>query len=248
MKELVAHRTLLPSFERYADKVGFHDGDYHGTFGEAASVRLADSMHRHLGIGKGDRFAIMACNSHQYLELYHAAFLSGAVANPLNLRLAGKELQFILADSDTEVVFVDSVFAEHFARNIAEVRRDLPIRQIVHIDGGDGPRRRLRGPGRRRAPGPDRARRGRPGRPHVHGRHHGTAEGRAARLAGRDAEPVPHRHRARHRRLPGVPPPDPDVPRRLDGCGAGHPRRRCDVGVRTLFDPRRSSSSSRPTR
>jgi acyl-CoA synthetase (AMP-forming)/AMP-acid ligase II len=141
MKELVAHRTLLPAFERYGDKVGFHDGDYHGTFAQHGErvLRLADSMHRHLGIEKGDRFAIMACNSHQYLELYHAAFVSGAIANPLNLRLAGKELQFILADSDTEVVFVDSMFAEHLARNIAEVRRDLPIRKVVLIDGADGP-------------------------------------------------------------------------------------------------------------
>jgi acyl-CoA synthetase (AMP-forming)/AMP-acid ligase II len=141
MKELVAHRTLLPSFERYADKVGFHDRDHHATFGEHGErvLRLADSMQRQLGIHKGDRFAIMACNSHQFLELYHAGFLSGAIANPLNLRLAGKELQFILADSDTEVVFVDSVFAEHLARNIAEVRADLPIRQVVLIGDGEGP-------------------------------------------------------------------------------------------------------------
>jgi acyl-CoA synthetase (AMP-forming)/AMP-acid ligase II len=141
MKELVAHRTLLPAFEQYGDKVGFHDGDYHGTFAQHGDrvLRLADSMSRHLGVGKGDRFAIMACNSHQYLELYHAAFLSGAIANPLNLRLAGQELQFILADSGTEVVFVDSVFAQHFANNIAAVRRELPIRKIVLIDGGDGP-------------------------------------------------------------------------------------------------------------
>jgi acyl-CoA synthetase (AMP-forming)/AMP-acid ligase II len=139
MKELIAHRTLLPLFERYGDKVGFHDGDYHGTFAEHGErvLRLTDAL-RQLGIGKGDRFAIMACNSHRYLELYHAAFLSGAIANPLNLRLAGRELQFILADSDTEVVFVDSVFAEHFARNIAEVRKDLPIRQVVMMGSGDG--------------------------------------------------------------------------------------------------------------
>ena len=81
----------------------------------------------------------MAGNSHQYLELYHAAFLTGAIANPLNLRLAGKELQFILADSGTKVVFVDALFAEHFARNIAEVRQDLPIRKIVFIGDGDVP-------------------------------------------------------------------------------------------------------------
>ena len=141
MKELIAHRTLLPVFETYADKVAFHDGEWHGTFAAHAhrTLSIADSMNRELGIEKGDRFAIMACNSHQYLELYHAAFLTGAIANPLNLRLAGKELQFILADSGTEVVFVDAMFAEHLARNIAEVRRDLPIRKIVLIGDGDVP-------------------------------------------------------------------------------------------------------------
>ena len=58
---------------------------------------------------------------------------------PLNLRLAGQELQFILADSGAEVVFVDAVFAEHFARNIAEVRSELPLRHVVLIGDGDVP-------------------------------------------------------------------------------------------------------------
>ena len=43
----------------------------------------------------------MALNSHQYLELYHAAFLGTGVVNPLNLRLAPKELEFTLRDSET---------------------------------------------------------------------------------------------------------------------------------------------------
>ena len=32
MKELVYHRQLLPALERHAARVGFHDGDYHGTW------------------------------------------------------------------------------------------------------------------------------------------------------------------------------------------------------------------------
>src|SRR5581483_7202825 len=59
--------------------------------------------------------------------------------NPLNLRLAGPELQFILADSATKVIFVDAFFAEHLARNIGEVRRDLPLEKVGLIDNGDRP-------------------------------------------------------------------------------------------------------------
>lgn len=141
MKELVFHRHLLPALERWPDRVGFHDGAYRATFQQHGDrvLRLASSMRTELGLLPSDRFAVMSCNSHQYLELFHAGFLGAGVINPLNLRLAGKELQYILRDSGTTVVFVDDVFAEHFARNIAEVRADLPLRHVVLMGEGDLP-------------------------------------------------------------------------------------------------------------
>ena len=63
----------------------------------------------------------------------------GGCARERDLRLAGEELQFVLADSESEVVFVDAVFAEHFDRNIAPVRADLPLRHVVLIGDGDVP-------------------------------------------------------------------------------------------------------------
>jgi long-chain acyl-CoA synthetase len=141
MKELVMHRTFFSAIEQHVDKVAFHDADYHATFGQHGDrvLRLADAMRRQLGLASGDRFAVMSANSHQFLELYHAGFLGAGIINPLNLRLAGKELQFILADSGTTVIFVDSMFAEHLVRNIAEVRQDLPLKHIVLIGEGEVP-------------------------------------------------------------------------------------------------------------
>jgi long-chain acyl-CoA synthetase len=141
MKELVFHRMFFPAMERFSSKVGFHDGIYHATFDTHADrvLRLRHAMQHELGLSPDDRFGIMACNGHEFLELYHAGFLGGGIVNPLNLRLAGKELQYILADSGTEVVFVDAVFAEHFERNIAAVRSDLPLRHVVLIGEGEGP-------------------------------------------------------------------------------------------------------------
>src|SRR5271166_1424159 len=139
MKELVGSRLLLPSFERCADTVGFHDGDYHATFAQHAGrvLRLTDALRRELNLERGSRFSIMAANSHEFLELYHAAFLGGGIINPLNLRLAPREIQMILADSATEVVFVDSLFASHLLRSIAPVRSELPLRAVVLIGTGD---------------------------------------------------------------------------------------------------------------
>src|SRR6478735_5085502 len=136
MKELVYHRMLLPTVERNADRVGFFDGEYEATFGQHLDrvARLAGSL-RSLGVEPGDRFAVMALNGHQFLECYHAAFLGAGVINPLNLRLAPKELEYILADSGTKVCFTD----QYFAPVVDKVRAATSIEHVVMIGGGDGP-------------------------------------------------------------------------------------------------------------
>ncbi len=141
MRELVFTRGLLPAIDRYADKVGFIDGDYRGTYAQHGDrvARLSNALKTELGIGPTDRFAVMATNSHQYLELYHAAFLGAGVINPLNLRLAGKELDYIVRDSGTEVVFVDAFFAEMFAKAMEQSGGASPIRKMVLIGDGDVP-------------------------------------------------------------------------------------------------------------
>ena len=95
MKELVYQRQLLPAVERMGDQRSVIDTGYEGTLGGHLdrSLRLANALRDTLRVDKGDRFAVMALNSHRYLELYHAGVPRvGAVVNPLNLRLAPKEL------------------------------------------------------------------------------------------------------------------------------------------------------------
>jgi len=141
MKELIFHRAFLPAIDRYASKVMVQDGDHQGTFAEHGDrvLRLADAMRQQLGLTAADRFAVMAANSHQFLELYHAGFLGAGIINPLNLRLAAKELQFVLADSGTKVVFVDALFAGHVVRAIDEVSADLAVEHIVVIGDSEVP-------------------------------------------------------------------------------------------------------------
>ena len=129
MKELVFQRQLLPAAQRMADDLSVLDTGYEATLGTHVerSLRLADALERHLGVRRGDRFAVMALNGHPFLEMYHASFLGGAVVNPLNLRLAPKELAFILQDSGTRVVFTDAAFAGL----IDGVRAEAGIEQVV---------------------------------------------------------------------------------------------------------------------
>ena len=139
MKELVYPRVLLPALEHHADKVAVFDGAYESTMavhGERV-LRLADALRHELGLGPSDRFAVMALNSHEFLELYHAAFLGAGIVTPLNLRLAGAELQHIVRDSGARVVFVDEAFAGHLAGALEEVRDELDLEHVVLIGDPD---------------------------------------------------------------------------------------------------------------
>ena len=137
MKELVYHRFLLPAVERFGSRTGFLDAGYEATYDQHLDrvLRLSSAMGDELGVGRSDRFAVMALNSHQFEELYHAGLLGAGVLNPLNLRLAPKELEFILQDSGTEVCFVDAAFAPLIDR----VRAEAGIERVVLIGGGDAP-------------------------------------------------------------------------------------------------------------
>jgi len=136
MKELIYGQHLLERTEWYADKVGFIDGAYRGTYAQHMDrvLRLCGAM-RELGVKKDDRFAVMALNSHQFLELYHAAYLGSGVINPLNLRLALPELEYILKDSGTKVCFVDPFFSGM----IDQVRKAAGIEKVVLIGEGKMP-------------------------------------------------------------------------------------------------------------
>ena len=93
MKELLYHRHLLPSVARHADRPCVTDAatGVTRTFAEHLDrVGRTVGVLASLGIGRRDRFAVLALNSPEYLELYHAAYLGGGVINPLNLRFAPK--------------------------------------------------------------------------------------------------------------------------------------------------------------
>jgi acyl-CoA synthetase (AMP-forming)/AMP-acid ligase II len=137
VKELVYHRYLLPTTARLTGKAAVLDGGFTATYGEHLDrvCRLASGLSSELGIERGDRFAVMALNGHQFLELYHASLLGGSVINPLNLRLAPKELSFIVQDSGCRVCFTDAFFAGL----IDSVRAEAGIDKVVLIGSGDVP-------------------------------------------------------------------------------------------------------------
>lgn len=68
-----------------------------------------------IGIGKGDRVGVLLQNSNQYLEIFFGLSKIGAILVPINTRLAGAEMTYILNDSGAKAL----VFGEEF-REVAE--------------------------------------------------------------------------------------------------------------------------------
>ena len=69
-------------------------------------ARLANALEK-LGVQRGDRVATFAWNNARHLELYWAVPCMGAVLHPLNLRLPGDQLAYIIAHADDQILFVD---------------------------------------------------------------------------------------------------------------------------------------------
>jgi long-chain acyl-CoA synthetase len=91
-----------------AGKVAVIDGAKRFTYEQLADrcARLVAGL-RALGLGKGDRVAILAANGHAYIETYVGVPAGGMVVVPLNTRHAEPELEYALRDAGARVLIAD---------------------------------------------------------------------------------------------------------------------------------------------
>ena len=74
-------------------------------------ARLAGGLQK-LGVGAGDRVAVLGMNSDRYFELYYAVPWAGAVVVPMNIRWSAAEHIYSIQDSGATVLVVDDAFLE----------------------------------------------------------------------------------------------------------------------------------------
>ena len=75
-----------------------------------------------MGLKKGDRIAYLGKNSDIYFELLMGAMKAGVVMAPVNWRLAGPEVAFIVADCKAPVLFV----GPEFITQVRNIKAELP--------------------------------------------------------------------------------------------------------------------------
>jgi len=73
--------------------------------------QTARALKAELGVGRGDRVAILSLNRPDYLVLLYACARLGAILVPLNWRLAAAEQLFILSDAAAKVLVLEQAFA-----------------------------------------------------------------------------------------------------------------------------------------
>ncbi|MFL6799861.1 MAG: class I adenylate-forming enzyme family protein [Xanthobacteraceae bacterium] len=93
-------------------------------------TETARGLKSQLGIGRGDRVAILAANHPDMLVLLYACARLGAMLVPLNWRLAVPEQGYILADASVKALFVE----QSLAAVIGPLRQALPAVRVVGLD------------------------------------------------------------------------------------------------------------------
>lgn len=99
-------------------RVALAQGSYRATYGELAELtaRRAGALQMRYGIKAGDRIAIIAENDVRYFKAFYAIWHAGACAVPINAKLHGREIAYILEQSGARLAIVsqamESVVAE----------------------------------------------------------------------------------------------------------------------------------------
>jgi acyl-CoA synthetase (AMP-forming)/AMP-acid ligase II len=97
--------------------------------------RLANGLVEERGLRKGDRVAVLAKNSIEYLETIYACARCGLVAQPLNWRLVPSALERIVVDGEPGAVVASAEYAD-LAAALAAAAGGVPV--LVFGEGADG--------------------------------------------------------------------------------------------------------------
>ncbi len=99
--------------------------------------RLASGLVKE-GVETGDRVAIVAQNSDEYVMLYGAAAKIGAILLPVNWRFQKDEVEYVLNDCTPKIVFAGLEFQEtvaEAAKNVNSIQKTFAIGGNERKDG-----------------------------------------------------------------------------------------------------------------
>lgn len=123
----------------YPDKLGCQDKVKSYTFREwnERSCRLAAAL-KDMGVGYGERVAVIAHNRVEWMEIYAACAKGGQIAVPIMFRLAPREFEYIVNHSGCKAFIVE----EPFVKGVDSVRNSLTTvsgGNYIYLGDGETP-------------------------------------------------------------------------------------------------------------
>src|SRR6478672_970608 len=88
------------------------------------AAALAAGLHER-GVERGDVVGLLSYNCTEFLETIFAANVLGAIAMPINWRLAAPELQYILEHSEARALVCDESLVDLANAAITGMQREL---------------------------------------------------------------------------------------------------------------------------
>ena len=122
---MILSETVRKAAKFFPKKEGVVCGGKRWTYREFSDRinRLAQYLGT-VGIGKGNKVAILHPNCHFFLESYYGIAQVGAVSVPVNYRLSPNEISYILKDSESKMLIADPTFQKQ-VESIREENREL---------------------------------------------------------------------------------------------------------------------------
>jgi fatty-acyl-CoA synthase len=120
----------------FTDKEGVVCEGERFTYGQfCRRVRKMSNALMRSGVRKGDRVAYLGYNCHRLLELFYAPVISGAILEPLNIRLAAKDFEYIINESTPRLLFLD----KDFIPVIQAIREKIPaVERFIVLEKDSG--------------------------------------------------------------------------------------------------------------
>jgi len=123
---------MLFTFERdRPNEVAIEDGTRTRTFAELADRcrRFAALLRAEPGFEMGGHFSILMENRVEGVELILSGIIAGQWVTPINWHLAEEEIDYVIRDSGSRLIFVDERYAEMAER----IARDRPQTRVVRV-------------------------------------------------------------------------------------------------------------------
>lgn len=131
-QHLLIGEALKRARQKNPNKEGFVFGETRLTYSQMdnRATQLAGWL-QSKGIKKGNKVGYILKNSITMVEVIFGVALSGGIGVPINFRLIAKEFEYIINNSDTKILIIDSEYADV----IYSIRKKIPkVESIIVVN------------------------------------------------------------------------------------------------------------------